>query len=82
MKPPPRHPRLVGLAAFVALMALLVGLDAAMAAEHAAFELLADAVSSAQAPELGEVLTAYESGARLLLQSTLCAALEVLGRQA
>ena len=26
------------------LMALLVGLDAAMAAEHAAFELLADAV--------------------------------------
>ena len=64
------------------LMALLVGRDAAMAAEHAAFELLADAVSSAQAPELGEVLTAYESGARLLLQSTLCAALEVLGRQA
>ena len=32
MKPPPRHPRLVGLAAFVALMALLVGLPTVLLA--------------------------------------------------
>ncbi|MEA5155823.1 LysM peptidoglycan-binding domain-containing protein, partial [Raineyella sp.] len=32
MNPPPRHPRLVGLAAFVALVALLVGLPAVLLA--------------------------------------------------
>lgn len=61
---------------------LTTTIDAALAAEEAAFNTLANAIAAAQAPGLGELLTAYESGARAALVAAVCAALEYLEGQA
>ncbi len=61
---------------------LAAALDAALAAEHSAFDALSNAIAAAQVPGLGELLTAYESGARAALVAAVCAALEYLEGQA
>ena len=61
---------------------LATALDAALAAEDATFDVLANAIAAAQTPGLGELLTAYESGARAALVTAACAALEYLEGQA
>ena len=54
-----------------------MGMDAALVAEHAAFEALANAVVGLDSPSLGELLSAYESG-RVALVAAVCTALELM----
>lgn len=63
------------MSAAIAIAAM--GMDAALVAEHVAFDALANAVVGLDSPSLGELLAAYEIG-RAALVAAACTALELM----